>query len=44
MVVDFFIMLVAIHVRVHIDGEEIRFVALANMRKEYHGLPRHGVN
>lgn len=39
MVVDFLIIVVVVDVEVHIDGEDIRFVALANMRKEYHARP-----
>jgi len=31
-----FIMVVVIDVMVHIDGEDIRFVAMASMSKEYH--------
>jgi len=38
MVVDFFIIVVVIDVMVHIDGEDIRFVARANIKTAYHGL------
>jgi hypothetical protein len=36
MVVDFLIMIVVVDVVVRIDGEDIRFAAIANMDRAYH--------
>ena len=38
MVVDFIIMIVVVDVVVRIDGEDVRFVAIASMAKEYHAI------
>jgi len=38
MVVDFIIMALVVDVEVRVDGEEIRFVAIASMGKGYHAI------